>query len=138
MLSRSVGRVERFVFGGTSHEMYPQRGQRNSSSTRFLILPVFSGFRRVWHCGHRTARNSSTSLLPKCAPILNRTNNNTTMKTHTQLKMRKGIFKLAPSVKQRYRSDNGLGISSALHPFPVTGGDPCCNAACILQKLNSR
>lgn len=90
MLSRSVGRVERFVFGGISHEMYPQRGQRISSSTRFLTSPVFSGFRRVWHCGHRTARNSSASLLPKYAPILNRTNNTTTMKTHTQLKMRKG------------------------------------------------
>ena len=102
MLSRSVGRVERFVFGGISHEMYPQRGQRISSSTRFLTAPVFSGFCRVWHCGHRTARNSSASLLPKYAPILNRTNNNATMKRHTQLKIRKGIFKLAPSVKSNW------------------------------------
>ena len=47
IFSRSVGRVERFVFGGMSHEMYPQRGQRISSSTRFLTVPVLSGFRRV-------------------------------------------------------------------------------------------
>lgn len=47
MLFRSLGRVDRFVFGGISHEMCPQRGHRISSSTRFLTLPVFSGFRRV-------------------------------------------------------------------------------------------
>ena len=85
--------------------MYPQRGQRISSSTRFRTSPVFSGFRRVWHCGHRTARNSSASLLPKYAPILNRTNNNRTMKIQIKLKIRNGIFKLAPSAKSnRYHS----------------------------------
>ena len=30
--------------------------------------------------------------------------------------MRKGIFKLAPSVKQRYQFNNAVGISSALRP----------------------
>ena len=47
------------------------------------------------------------------------------MKTHTKLKMRKGIFKLTPSVKQCYQSNNEFGTSFALRlPFQERVGTP--------------
>lgn len=50
-------------------------------------------------------------------------------KAHTTKDEKRHFLKLAPSVKQRYWFNKGTDISSALRR--------CCNAACILQKLNS-